>query len=45
MRVSLSKTFPFFQFSLGFWFLVDLRIVLEHIFICIEEILVMYSKI
>ena len=33
MRVSLSKNLPFFLFSLGFLFLVDLRVVLEQIFI------------
>ena len=36
---------PIFQFSLGFLFLVDLRVVLEHFFICIEEISVLYAEI
>ena len=45
MRVSLFKTFPFFSLAKGLIFLVDLRVVLEQIFICIEEISVLHSEI
>ena len=48
IRVSLSKNLiynlPIFLFNLGFCFIVDLRVVLEHIFICIEEISILYIK-
>ena len=41
----LSLNCHFFSFCHRFLFLIDLRIVLEQIFISIEEILVLYSDI
>ena len=41
----LSLDCPFFQFFCRFLFLIDLRVVLEQIFISIEEISVLYSDI
>ena len=43
--VSLSKLPIFLSFCYEFLFLIDLRVVLEQIFICIEEISVLYSDI
>ena len=41
----LSLNCPFFLVLLQIFILIDLRVVLEHIFICIEEISVLYSDI
>ena len=38
----LSLNCPFFLVLLQIFILIDLRVVLEHIFICIEEISVLY---
>ena len=40
----LSLNCPFFLVFLHFLFLIDLRVVLEHIFISIEEISVSYNR-
>ena len=40
----LSLKCPFFKYCCRFLFLVDPIVVLEHIFICIEEILLMYIR-
>ena len=42
---SLSNLPIFLVFAANFYFLIDLRVVLEHIFIFIEEISVLYSDI
>ena len=42
---SLSKLPIFLVFTADFFFLIDLRVVLEKIFISIEDILVLYSDI
>ena len=41
----LSLNCPFSSFCCRFLFLIDLRVVLEQIFISIEEISVLYSDI
>ena len=40
----LSLDYPFFQFFYRFWFVLDFRVVLEQIFISIEEISVLYIR-
>ena len=41
---SLSKLPIFLVFAADFFFLIDLRVALEHIFISIEEISVLYNR-
>ena len=40
----LSLDCQFFQFFFRFCFVLDFRVVLEQIFISIEEILVLYNR-